>query len=218
MTAYLSVCGATGYTAYFGMMDIGRPQKGETVVVTAAAGAVGSIAGQIAKFAGARVIGVCGGPKKAALVVDEYGFDAAIDYHAEDVGPALDRECPAGIDVDFENVGGPIMEAIYVRMRDFGRLALCGMISTYDKEGPVPGPGDFSHVLMRRLTIQGFIVIDYMKRVAEARSALGNWVAEGKLKWRDHVVDGLAAAPAALDMLFTGANDGKLLVLISEEP
>jgi NADPH-dependent curcumin reductase CurA len=218
LTAYMSVLGATGATAYFGMTEIGRPKEGETVVVSAAAGAVGSIAGQIARIAGARVIGICGGAAKGAQIVDQYGFDAAIDYRGEDVGAALDRLCPDGIDVDFENVGGPIMDAVYARMRNFGRIALCGMISTYDREGPIPGPPDFARILMRRLTIQGFVVVDYLSRMGQARAALSRWLAEGRLQWRAQVVDGLEAAPGALDMLFTGANDGKLLIRISDEP
>ena len=218
LTAEMSVLGATGATAYFGMTDIGQPVEGETVVISAAAGAVGSIAGQLARIAGAKTVGICGGEKKVSQVVDEYGFDAAIDYRSEDVGDALDRLCPEGIDVDFENVGGPIMEAVYNRMNDNSRMVLCGMISTYDQDGPVPGPADFSRILMRRMTVRGFVIVDYLSRMREAKETLGKLISEGKLKWRDHVVQGIESAPGAMDLLFTGKNDGKLLVQISPEP
>ncbi|MBP7651062.1 MAG: NADP-dependent oxidoreductase, partial [Phenylobacterium sp.] len=140
LTAYMSVLGATGLTAWFGLMDIGKPQPGETVVVSAAAGAVGSIVGQLAKLKGCRVIGIAGSPEKCRWLTQELGFDAAIDYRNEDVGAALDRHAPNGIDVDFENVGGEIMDAVLARMNNFGRVALCGMISTYNIDGPIPGP------------------------------------------------------------------------------
>lgn len=218
LTAFMSVLGATGLTAYFGMTDIGKPQPGETVVVSAAAGAVGSIAGQIAKLRGARVIGIAGGQAKCRWLTDELGFDAAIDYKAEDVGAALDRLCPNGIDVNFENVGGAIMDAVVSRMNNFGRVALCGMISTYNQDPPIPGPTDFGRILMHRLLIKGFIVIDYLPRAGEAFAELGPWVAAGQLKWKAHVVDGLENAAEAVGRLFTGDHDGKLLVRVSAEP
>lgn len=218
LSATMSVLGATGLTAYFGMLDIGQPKPGETVVVSAAAGAVGSIAGQIAKLKGARVIGIAGGPAKCAWLTDDLGFDGAIDYKNEDVGAALDRLCPNGVDVNFENVGGSIMQRVVERMNTFGRMPLCGLISGYNREGPEPGPSDFARVLMRRLTIKGFIVIDYFPRAAEGFADLGTWVSEGKLKWKDHIVDGLENAMDALGLLFTGAHDGKLMLRISEEP
>lgn len=218
LTAFMSVLGATGLTAWFGMCDIGKPQPGETVVVSAAAGAVGSIAGQIAKLKGARVIGIAGGPAKCAWLTDELGFDAAIDYKNEDVGAALDRLCPNGIDVNFENVGGEIMDAVISRMNNFGRVPLCGMISTYNGSDPAPGPSDFGRVLMHRLLIKGFIVIDYLPRAAEAFAELGPWVLGGQIKWKAHVVDGLENAAEAVKRLFTGDHDGKLLVRISPEP
>jgi NADPH-dependent curcumin reductase CurA len=216
--AFMSVLGATGLTAWFGLDAIGKPKPGETVVVSAAAGAVGSIAGQIAKLRGARVIGIAGGAAKCAWLTGELGFDGAIDYKAEDVGAALDRLCPNGIDVDFENVGGPIMDAVFSRMNDFGRMALCGMISTYNTEGPIAGPADFSRILMHKLTIQGFIVSDYLGRAGEAFAELAPWVIGGQLKWKVHVVDGLENAVEAVGRLFTGDHDGKLLVRVSPEP
>jgi len=218
LCATMSVLGATGLTAYFGMLDIGQPKPGETVVVSAAAGAVGSIAGQIAKLKGARVVGIAGGPAKCAWLTDELGFDGAIDYKNEDVGAALDRLCPNGIDVNFENVGGTIMQRVVERMNTFGRMPVCGLISGYNRDGPEPGPSDFARVLMRRLTIKGFIIIDYFPRAAEGFADLGTWVSEGKLKWKDHIVDGLENAMDALGLLFTGAHDGKLLLRISKEP
>ena len=217
LTAYMSVLGSTGLTAYFGLLDVGQPKEGETVVVTAAAGAVGSIVGQIAKIKGCRVVGIAGGPDKCCWLVDELGFDGAIDYKSEDVGHALDRLCPDGVDVSFENVGGPIMNAVFSRLNKDGRMALCGMISGYNDEGPMAGPTDFGRVLMNRLTIRGFIVIDFLPRAREALTALGEWVAQGKIKWKDHVVDGLDNAPDALQRLFSGDHDGKLLVQISPE-
>ena len=217
LTAYLSVLGSTGLTAYFGLLEIGQPKEGETVVVSAAAGAVGSIVGQIAKIKGCRVVGIAGGPAKCRWLVDELGFDGAIDYKSEDVGKALDRLCPEGIDISFENVGGPIMDAVFARLNRDGRMALCGMISAYNDEGPMPGPTDFGRVLMNRLTIRGFIVIDFLHRAREARGDLSSWIAQGRIKWKDHVVDGLEAAPEALQRLFRGDHDGKLLVRVSPE-
>jgi NADPH-dependent curcumin reductase CurA len=218
LTAYMSVLGGTGLTAWFGMVDIGRPKAGETVVVSAAAGAVGSIAGQLAKRRGARVIGIAGGKAKCDWLTGELGFDGAIDYKNEDVGAALDRLCPDGIDVDFENVGGAIMRAVYARMNTFARMSLCGLISTYNQEGPLEGPGDFARMLMRRLTIKGFIIIDYLPRAGEAFAELGPLVASGELKWKAHVEDGLENALGAVGRLFTGDHDGKLLIRVSPEP
>lgn len=218
LTAFMSVLGGTGLTAYFGLTDIGKPKPGETLVVSAAAGAVGSVVGQIGKLMGCRVIGIAGGPEKCRWLVDDLGFDGAVDYKTEDVGVALDRLCPDGIDIDFENVGGEVMDAVVSRMNLFSRMALCGMISTYNLEGPVPGPADFARVLMRRILIKGFIVIDYLPRAAEAFARLAPWVASGEIKWKAHVVDGLENAADAVQRLFTGDHDGKLLIKVSAEP
>jgi NADPH-dependent curcumin reductase len=218
LTAYLSVLGGTGMTAYFGLLDIGAPKPGETLVVSAAAGAVGSIVGQIGKIKGCRVIGIAGGPEKCNWITQDLGFDAAVDYKSQDIGAALDRFCPGGLDVDFENVGGPVMDAVYSRLRRNGRMVLCGMISGYNQEGPLAGPTDFGRILMKRLTIRGFIVIDYLSRANEAIAALGGWIAEGRIKWKDHVLEGgLAAAPEALGRLFRGDHDGKLILRVSQE-
>jgi NADPH-dependent curcumin reductase CurA len=218
LTAYMSVLGGTGLTAWFGMTDICRPQAGETVVVSAAAGAVGSIAGQIAKQRGARVIGIAGGKAKCDWLTGELGFDGAVDYKNEDVGAALDRLCPNGIDCNFENVGGEIMDAVYSRLNNFARMAVCGLISTYNDAGPVKGPTDFGRVLMHRLLIKGFIVIEYVPRAAEAFAAMTPMVLSGQLKWKTHVEEGLENALDAVGRLFTGAHDGKLLVRVSPEP
>lgn len=218
LNAHLSVLGGTGLTAYFGLLDICRPQQGETLAISAAAGAVGSIVGQIAKIKGSRVIGIAGGSTKCGWIVNDLGFDAAIDYRGEDVSAALDRLAPDGIDMNFENVGGTIMDAVYSRLRLNGRMAVCGLISAYNNEGVIAGPTDFSRVLMKRLTIRGFIVIDYMPRAREALADLSGWIAAGQIKWKDHIVNGLDQAPASLDLLFSGGNEGKLLVQISDAP
>jgi len=218
LTAFMSVLGATGLTAYFGLLDIGKPQPGETVVVSAAAGAVGSIVGQIAKLKGCRVVGIAGGAAKCRWLVDALGFDGAVDYKSEDVGAALDRLCPGGVDVNFENVGGPIMDAVIGRMNLNGRIALCGLISTYNAAEPARGPSDFARVLMRRLLIKGFIVIDYLPRAGEAFAELAPWVLSGQIKWRAHVVEGLENAVDGVKRLFTGDHEGKLLVGVSPPP
>jgi hypothetical protein len=218
LTAFMSVCGATGLTAYFGLLDIGQPKAGETVVVSAAAGAVGSVVGQIAKLKGARVVGIAGGAAKCRWIVDDLGFDAAIDYKNEGVGAALDRHCPNGIDVNFENVGGAIMDEVLARMNNFSRMPLCGLISTYNATGKPVGPSNFQQILMKRITVKGFIVIDYMPRFAEGAMQLAGWVLEGKLKYKVHVEQGLENAVGAVRRLFSGDHDGKLLVQVSPEP
>ena len=218
LTAHLSVFGVTGMTAYFGLLDVARPQAGETVVVSAAAGAVGSIVGQIARIKGCRVVGIAGGPDKCRWITEELGFDAAIDYKAEDVGARLDQLCPDGVDIDFENVGGPIMDAVFSRLRQNGRMSLCGLISSYTSEGALAGPSDFGRILMKRLTVKGFIVIDYFPRAREAVSDLSTWIGEGRITWKDEIVDGLENAPDASQRLFDGRHDGKLLVRVSAEP
>lgn len=218
LSAYMSVLGSTGITAYFGLLDIGKPQPSETVVVSAAAGAVGSIVGQIAKLKGCRVIGIAGGPEKCRGLTEELGFDGAIDYHNEDVPTMLARLCPDGVDIQFENVGGDIMDATYNCLNLNGRLSLCGMISRYNDEDVMPGPRDFGRVLMKRLTVRGFIVTDYQKRFPEALEALTDWVSQGQLQWKNHVVDGLDNALDGLSLLFSGKNQGKLMVRVSDEP
>ena len=218
LPAFMSAAGATGLTAYFGLLDIGAPKPGETVVVSAAAGAVGSIVGQIAKMKGCRVVGIAGGADKCRWITEDLGFDAAIDHKNEDVGKALDRHCPNGIDVNFENVGGAIMDAVLARMNNFSRMPLCGLISTYNDKGERKGPSNFQQILMKRINVKGFIVIDYMPRFAEASQELAMWVLQGKLKYKVHVEQGLENAVSAVRLLFSGAHDGKLLVQVSAEP
>lgn len=218
LTAYMSVLGSTGCTAYFGLLDIGKPQPGETVVVSAAAGAVGSIVGQIAKIEGCRVVGIAGSAEKCAWITDELGFDAAINYREEDVLESLRRHCPDGIDVDFENVGGATLDAVLTLINLKARVVVCGLISQYNDDRPGHGPTMFRNVLMKRARVEGFIVTDFLRRFPEAIEQLGHWLADGRLKYRVDVVDGLEAAPAAVTRLFDGTNTGKLMVKVSEEP
>lgn len=218
LTAFMSVLGMTGATAYFGLLDVGKPKAGETVVVSAAAGAVGSIVGQIAKLKGCRVVGLAGSDEKCRHVVTNLGFDACINYKTENVLDALRRECPNGIDVDFENVGGEILDAVLTLINDKARIALCGLISSYNADRPVPGPYMFRNILMKKARVEGFIIIEYLGRMGEFVADMSQWVAEGKIKWDVDLQQGLEHAPVHLQRLFTGANTGKLIVQIGPEP
>ncbi len=209
-SAFLGVLGINGLTAYFGMTDIAKPQKGETLVVSAAAGATGSIAGQIGRIHGCRVVGIAGSDEKCQWLTDDLGFDAAINYKHPDWKDKLAAATPKGIDIDFENVGGEVLNAVLGRMNLFGRVVLCGLISGYNKEDP--GLASFGTVLIKRLRVQGFILLDYASRFTEAGTELGKWMMMRKLKHRETFVEGLERAPDAINMLFTGANIGKLLV------
>jgi NADPH-dependent curcumin reductase CurA len=213
-SAYNGVLGMTGLTAWVGIHEIGRPKEGETVVVSAAAGAVGSVAGQLAKAYGARVVGIAGGPEKCALLTDELGFDAAVDYKADGWQKQLIDATPDGIDVDFENVGGEIMELIFGRLNLNSRVALCGLISGYNEDDLPPGPRTIGNVLIKRAMIKGFIVIDHFNQAAEAGAEIGGLMAAGKVKALETVVEGFERLPDALNMLFDGANTGKLSVKI----
>ncbi|WP_313001083.1 NADP-dependent oxidoreductase [Brevundimonas sp.] len=217
LTANLSVLGMTGLTAYFGVTDVLKAKAGETLVISAAAGAVGSIAGQVAKQRGARVIGIAGGAEKCRWLTEELGFDAAVDYKNEDVGEALDRLAPNGIDLNFENVGGDIMIAVWNRLNVHARMAVCGLISSYNATRMPPSP-NFSRIITHRLNVQGFLVLDYAPRAREMVAEMGPWLADGRVKWKVHVDDGLEGAATSLNRLFTGDHDGKLLVRVSEEP
>jgi NADPH-dependent curcumin reductase len=210
-TAFLGVLGVTGLTAFFGM-EIAAPKKGETLVVSAAAGATGSIAGQIGKLNGCRVVGIAGGAEKCRWVTEELGFDAAVDYKQTNWKEQLAAATPRGIDIDFENVGGEIMQEVLNRMNNFGRVVLCGLISGYTKGDP--GMASFAQALVKRLRVQGFIVIDFVERFTEAATQLGKWKMFGKLKDRETLVEGLEQAPDAINMLFTGANIGKTIVKV----
>jgi len=213
--AMMSVYGSTGATPYFGMVDIGRPQPEETVVVSAAAGATGSLAGQIAKIAGARVVGIAGGPEKCRAVVEEFGFDACIDYRTGDLAAALEEHCPRGVDVYFDNVGGPILDAVLGRLAFGARVVLCGVISSY-LTGEHPGPANYVNLLAKSALMQGFNTLDQWGRFDEAFAALRQWVAGGRLVHRAHVFEGVESCVDALNGLFTGANIGKTVVKIGE--
>ncbi len=208
--------GVVGPTAYFGLLDIGQPKPGETLVVGAAAGGVGQIVGQIGKLMGCKVIGIAGGAEKCRFVTEELGFDHAIDYKAEDVGSALDRIAPEGVDINFEQVGGPIMSAVLSRMKLFGRVPLCGMISGYNATDAREEPGRWTMILMRRLTIRGFIVTDFAPRFPEAFQALAGWMLEGKVKTKQDIRPGLEHALESVKLLYSGGNFGKLLVEVAK--
>jgi NADPH-dependent curcumin reductase len=216
ITAFLSVLGVTGLTAYFGMFDVAQPKEGETVVVSGAAGAVGSVAGQIGKIIGCRVVGIAGGPEKCAWITDELGFDAWIDYKSEDVAARLRETCPDGIDVFFDNVGGEILDAVLGQINLHARVALCGAISQYDTAELSPGPRNFINLIPQRGRVEGFILLDYRDRFVDAILQLGQWVQEGRIRYAEDIVDGLENAPAAFRRLFTGENTGKLIVKVAE--
>lgn len=216
LTATMGVLGATGMTAYFGLTDIGKPKRGETVVISAAAGAVGSIAGQIARLMGARVVGIAGSKDKCEWLVNELGFDAAINRRDADWRQQLKAACPKGVDVDFENAGGEILEAVLDLMNLHGRVILCGMISQYGKDESASGPRNFRHLLIRRIKVQGFIILDYIPRFPLAQLRMLWWMKRGLIKDRSTIVKGLDHAPQALTQLFRGENTGKLIVEIDE--
>jgi hypothetical protein len=212
----LSLFGLTGPTAYFGITEIGQVKAGETVVVSGAAGAVGSVAGQIAKIKGCRVIGTAGGKEKCAWLVQEAHFDAAIDYKSEDIGARLSALCPEGIDVFFDNVGGTVLNEVLARINIKARIALCGSISKSDTAEPQPGPANYSNLVARRGRMEGFTVLDYGPRVPEAIEALGRWQREGRLVQKEDVAVGLENAPRTLLRLFSGENFGKQLLKITD--
>ncbi|WP_433684789.1 NADP-dependent oxidoreductase [Nocardia sp. CA-119907] len=212
---WLGALGMPGMTAYFGLLEVGKLREGETVVVSAAAGAVGSVVGQIAKAKGANVIGIAGGPEKCRLLTEELGFDAAIDYRSEDVLQRLRALAPKGIDVYFDNVGGEILDAALANLRRGARVVLCGAISAYNDETLRPGPSRYMSLLVFRASMTGFVVFDYADRYGEAVAQIGQWVAEGKLKSREHVVEGgVTRFGETLNMLFSGGNTGKLVLAL----
>ncbi len=216
MTHLLSVYGVAGLTAYFGLLECGQPKAGETVVVSAAAGSVGSLVGQIAKIRGCKVVGIAGGAEKCAWLKDELGFDEAVDYKAGDVRRALRAACPNGIDVYFDNVGGDVFEAALFNMNNFGRIACCGAVSQYDGSAPPHGPrGIPGLIVTKRLNVRGFIVSDFNAQREAALSDLQSWVETGKLKVLEDVIDGLENAPSALVGLLAGENRGKRMVKVS---
>ena len=214
LTAQLSVCGMPGVTAWVGLLDIGKPEPGQTVVVSGAAGAVGGVVGQIAKLKGCRAVGIAGGPDKCRFVVEQLGFDACLDYKAGDLREALRAATPQGVDVYFDNVGGEILDTVLPRMNTFARLPLCGLISQYNATEPY-GVKNFRYILVNRIKVQGFIVFDFAERYPAARADLAQWLAEGKLRHHETVAEGLRAAPAAFLGMLRGANLGKQLVKLA---
>lgn len=218
LPAYLGVLGMTGITAYFGLLDIGRPEPGQTVVVSGAAGAVGSVVGQIAKIQGARVVGIAGGERKCRMLVDEFGFDAAIDYRNQDVREALREHTPDGVDVYFDNVGGEILDTVLTRLALRARIVICGAISQYNNTEPVKGPSNYMSLLVNRASMTGMVVFDYARRYPEAVAKLSEWRSAGLLRSVEDVVPGgVAAFPDVLLRLFSGENLGKLVLKIADE-
>lgn len=214
LTTLFGSLGGTALTAYFGLLKIGDPKPGETLVVSAAAGAVGSMVGQIGKIQGCRVIGIAGGAEKCAYVTQTLGFDGCADHKASDLGAQLDALCPDGIDINFENVGGDIMELVMQRMTNFSRMPLCGMISMYDHLEEIQGPKSWSKILMNRIRVQGFIVSDFLGDFPAASAQLIEWAQAGKLKTREDIRPGLENALDTLRDLYKGGNNGKLLIKV----
>jgi NADPH-dependent curcumin reductase len=212
----LGVLGMPGMTAYVGLLDIGQPKAGETVVVSAASGAVGAVVGQIAKLKGCRVVGIAGAKDKCDYVVSELGFDACVNYKTDDLATALQAACPKGIDVYFENVGGEIADAVLQLVNPFARIPLCGLIAQYNATGPVGGPS-WRVLLTNRVLVKGFIVSDHLDRMPDFLADVGAWVRTGTIKYREDVVDGLDSAPAAFIGLLSGKNFGKMLVRVGED-
>jgi NADPH-dependent curcumin reductase CurA len=213
----LSALGMPGLTAYFGLLDVGKPEPGQTVVVSAAAGAVGSVVGQIAKIVGCRAVGIAGGAEKCRYVVEELGFDAAVDYRSENVAAALREHCPDRIHVYFDNVGGDILDAALTRLARGARVVICGAVSQYNATETVRGPANYLALVVDRARMEGFLVFDYVKRYGEATRELATWRAAGKLRSREDVVEGLDHFPDALLRLFRGENFGKLVLKVAAE-
>ena len=212
----LHVLGMTGLTAYFGLFDVARPRPGDTVVVSAAAGAVGQIAGQLARLAGCRTVGLASAGKLEELT-ESYGYDAAIDYRRGDLGEALKEACPRGVDVYFDNVGGAVSDAVFRRLAIGARVAVCGLISQYNLAEPELAPRNLGFLIVNRVRMEGFLVTDYRDRFGEGLGRLASWVREGRLRYREDVVEGLENAPRAFIGLMRGENRGKLLVKVAGE-
>jgi NADPH-dependent curcumin reductase len=218
LPTYLGTLGMTGMTAYFGLLEVGALKEGDTVVVSGAAGAVGSVVGQIAKIKGARVIGIAGGEEKCRWLVDELGFDAAIDYKAQDVRRALREDAPDGVDVYFDNVGGDILDAVLTRLARGARIVICGAVSQYNATDGVRGPNNYLSLLVARASMTGMVVFDYAARYGEAAAELAGWLRDGRLISREDIVDGgVNAFPDALLKLFSGENTGKLVLRVGSD-
>jgi NADPH-dependent curcumin reductase len=216
LPVFLSTLGMPGMTAYFGLLDIGKPSPGETVVVSGAAGAVGSVVGQIAKLKGARAVGIAGGPEKCSYIVDHLRFDAAIDYKSQNVPAGLVEHCPEGIDVYFDNVGGEILDAALASLARRARVIVCGAISQYNQLDAVHGPANYLSLLVNHASMTGFVVSDYGDRLAEGVAEMAGWYSAGKIVSREHIVEGIERFPEALLQLFTGEHDGKLELYVAE--
>ncbi|VFB21806.1 NADP-dependent oxidoreductase [Pseudomonas fragi] len=214
LPVYLSALGMTGMTAYFALLDVGAPKTGDTVVISGAAGAVGSIAGQIAKLKGCRVVGIAGGQEKCKRLVEEFGFDGVIDYKNEDMLAGLKRECPKGVDVFFDNVGGDILDAVLSRLNFKARVIICGAISQYNNKEAVKGPANYLSLLVNRARMEGFVVMDYADRYTAAGQEMAGWLLKGQLKSKEHIVEGLESFPESLAKLFSGENHGKLVLKV----
>ena len=216
LTQWLNVLGMPGMTGYFGLMDVGLPKAGETVVVSGAAGAVGQTVGQMAKIKGCRVVGIAGGPAKCEWVVKELGFDACIDYKTGSVKDGLKEHCPAGVDIYFDNVGGEILDAVLARINRKARIIICGAISQYNNTTPVQGPKNYLSLLVNRARMEGIVVFDYADRYAVAVAEMAGYLKDGRMKSKEDVVTGgVAAFPSALPKLFTGENFGKLVLQVA---
>ncbi|MEO8938488.1 MAG: NADP-dependent oxidoreductase [Burkholderiaceae bacterium] len=214
---WLNVLGMPGMTGYFGLMDVGMPKEGETVVVSGAAGAVGQTVGQLAKIKGCRAVGIAGGPEKCAWVVDELGFDACIDYKAGDVKAELKKHCPKGVDIYFDNVGGEILDAVLTRITRHARIVICGAISQYNNTGAVQGPANYLSLLVNRARMEGIVVFDYAPRFHIAVTEMAAYLKDGRMKSREDVVTGIDAFPDTLLRLFRGENFGKLILKVADD-
>ena len=217
LPTYISTLGMPGMTAYFGILEVGKIKEGDVVVVSGAAGAVGSIVGQIAKIKGCTVIGIAGGADKCKYIVEELGFDAAIDYKNEDVNSRLKEECPKGLDVYFDNVGGEILDSALSRLRMNARIVICGAISQYNNKTAVKGPSNYLSLLVNRATMQGMVVFDWANRYGEAAMAMGTWLSQGKLKSKEAIYEGIENFPETYNRLFTGEKLGKLVLKVIED-
>jgi NADPH-dependent curcumin reductase CurA len=216
LPVFISTLGMPGLTAYFGLLDVGQAKAGDTVVVSGAAGAVGMVVGQIAKIKGCRVVGIAGGPAKCAYVVKELGFDACIDYKAEDVKKALHQHCPQGVNVYFDNVGGEILDAVLLFLARGARVVICGAISQYNSTGGVKGPSNYLSLLVNGARMEGFVVFHFAARYGEGIRDMATWMAQGKLKSKEDIVEGLQTFPEALLKLFSGENLGKLVLKVAD--
>ena len=217
LPVFLNTLGMPGMTAYFGLLDVGQPKPGDTVVVSGAAGAVGASVGQIAKIKGCRAVGIAGGAAKCRYLVDELGFDAAVDYKAGDVREGLRAHCPKGVNVYFDNVGGDILDIVLTRLTLHACVVICGAISQYNNTTPVKAPSNYLSLLVNRARMEGMVVFDYADRFPQARRDIAAWIAAGKLKSREDVVEGLQTFPETLLKLFNGENFGKLVLKVADD-